>query len=288
MMNRHPWLTIFAALAIGVAGVVVAQPASAPLSQGQPASAPSVTTLVVDAGIMTLRPATGQECALGIVAVDAARAICLNQVGGSSISSAYIGYSTGNSRLTVSAASGQVVLTGSSDPGITMGTGGTVVPLPGTIVVNTTAVGNVGASGPDDLQSNPLPANSLTSTGRCVKITAIILAANNVNAKTTRLVFGAAPIVIVSKQITVSNAATVKLTGVICRTGLNAQRYWGEASMSAGTTTSTTDGVTVAFIPTVTGTSTETETNAIPIKTQSTTSTGDNDVVSQILQEEYY
>ena len=158
--------------------------------------------------------------------------------------------------------------------------------LSGVLVSNTTAVGNVGASGPDDLQTYTLPANVLVHTGRCLRITAIVTAANNVNAKTVRLVYGAGPTVIASKQITASSTPTTRLTGTICRTGSSAQRYWGEASMSGGTTISTTDGTGVAFIPTVTGTTTETETATIVIKTQSTTSTTDNDVVSQLLQVE--
>lgn len=158
--------------------------------------------------------------------------------------------------------------------------------LSGVISSNTTAVGNVGASAPDDLQTYTLPASILTHTSRCLRITAMGTTANNANAKTVRLVFGAGPVVIASKQLTASIAGTWVLIGTICRTGASAQRYWGSGENSGGTTVSTTDGTGVWKVPDVTGTATETESSTIVIKTQSTASTSDNDIVSQVLNVE--
>lgn len=163
---------------------------------------------------------------------------------------------------------------------------GAAARLSGVVASNTTAVGNLGASGPDDLQTYTLPASVLVHTGRCLRVTATGTTTNNANAKTVRLVFGAGPTAMITKQLTASIAGTWQLEGVICRTGASAQRYWGTGENSGGTTVSTTDGAGVWRVPTVTSTATETETGTIVIKTQSTTSTTDNDIVSQVLQVE--
>lgn len=157
----------------------------------------------------------------------------------------------------------------------------------GTANSNTTPVGNVGASGPDDLQTYSLPANALTTTGRCLRVTAIGNTANNANAKTVRLVIGPGPSVLVSKQLTASVSATWQLNATVCRTGASAQVVWATGENSGGTTISTTDGTTVSRIPTVVSTLAETETAALTIKTQSTASTSDNDIVSQVLIVEF-
>jgi hypothetical protein len=175
-----------------------------------------------------------------------------------------------------------------TDVVMSMGTGSGTPALEATAVSNTVAVGNLGASGPDDLQTYTLPASSLVSTGRCVRATATGTTTNNANAKTVRLVFGAGPTALVTKQLTASVAGSWQLTGTICRTGASTQRYWGTGENSGGTTVSTTDGTGVWRIPTVTGTATETETNTMVIKTQSTASTTDNDIVSQVLQVEFF
>lgn len=156
----------------------------------------------------------------------------------------------------------------------------------GLISSNTTAVGNLGASGPDDLQVGSLAASSLVTAtnNRCVRVTAVGTTANNANAKTVRLVAGAGPTALCTKQLTASIAGTWMMEAVICRTGASAQRYYAYCEQSGGTTVSTTDGTGVWRIPTVTGTLTETETNAMTIKTQSTVSTSDNDVVSNELR----
>lgn len=153
--------------------------------------------------------------------------------------------------------------------------------------VNTTGVGNVGASGPDDLQVYSLPANALTSTNRCVRLTASGTTANNANAKTVRITVGPTPTALITKALNVSLAGcTWKLQATICRTGASAQDYFAEAWNSCGTTVSSTDGATTLYLST-SGTLTQTETNALDLKSQSTASTSNNDIVSELLTTEY-
>lgn len=151
--------------------------------------------------------------------------------------------------------------------------------------VVTTGVGNLGASGPDDLQSCTLPANALTTTNRCFEVLAKGTTANNANAKTVRLAVGGTAVI--TKQLTASIAGRWTITATVCRTGASAQDYFAESVNFGGTTVSSTDGATVAVLS-GNGTATETETNAIIIKTQSTASTTDNDIVSELLAVKYY
>lgn len=166
-------------------------------------------------------------------------------------------------------------------------TSGQLYSIAGTLAVVTTAVGNVGASGPDDLQTTPLSANSLTVTNRCVDIKVAGTVANNANAKTVRLTIGPTPTVLITKQLNVSLAGcTWKLEATVCRTGASTQDYFAEAWNSCGTTVSSTDGPTVLY-QSAFGTLTQTESAAQVIKSQSTVSTADNDIVSELLKVSY-
>lgn len=144
----------------------------------------------------------------------------------------------------------------------------------GYLDINTTAVGNVGASGPDDLISYTLPASSLT--GRCLEIHAYGSTANNGNGKTVRLVWGGTTLI--TKALTTGVAGSWDIRATICKTGSSTQNFSAVAINSHGTTVSGTDGATVAMQMAY-GTATETETGAIVIKGQSTASTSDNDIV---------
>jgi hypothetical protein len=158
--------------------------------------------------------------------------------------------------------------------------------ISGVLSVNTTAVGNVGASGPDDLQTYTVPASTLVTNGHCLRVTAKGTTANNANAKTVRLAVGATPTAVVTKQLTASVAGRWKLEAIVCRTGSSTQDYSAEAVNFGGTTVSSTDGASVAMLSGL-GTLTETETNTLTIKTQSTVSTADNDIVSELLVVEF-
>lgn len=154
----------------------------------------------------------------------------------------------------------------------------------GALNINTTAVGNVGASGPDDLITYPMPANTIAANTQGVRITAWGTTANNANAKTVRLMFGGTALV--TKQLTASVAGTWKLMATVMRTGASAQKFYAEAMNDQGTTVSGTDGATVQRIAAAT-TSAETDTATITIKCQSTVSTADNDIVNQGLITEW-
>ena len=126
----------------------------------------------------------------------------------------------------------------------------------GTLSVITTAVGNVGA-GEDTLISFTLPANSLVTTNRGIRVHARGTAANNSNAKTIKCKVGT--------QIVVTNAPTVSVAGEIwavdytfTRTALSAQDW--ETTYTGNT------GVAGAFIfdPEI-GTATQTETGTLAV-----------------------
>lgn len=158
----------------------------------------------------------------------------------------------------------------------TFGNGGPVVPA----TVITTGVGNLGASGPDNLTTYSIPAGVLNANGRCVRITGYGTSANNANAKTLRLAAGASLTPLVTKQLTVSIVGTWEVSGMICRTGVDTQDYFATAYNNGGTTVTSVEGATVlkqaAF-----GTLTEDDANPIDIRIQSTTTTADNDIVAQ-------
>lgn len=148
----------------------------------------------------------------------------------------------------------------------------------GTITTNTTAVGNLGASGPDTLQTFTLPANALTVTGRGFKVRAWGTTANNANAKSVRLSFGSAALI--TKQLTASIAGTWDIEAVCIRTGASAQDCYVSANNNGGTTVSSTDGASVLRLAAF-GAQTQTESGTLAIATQSTVSTSDNDIVSE-------
>lgn len=158
-----------------------------------------------------------------------------------------------------------------------MGTSTTLSPHPSVANVNTTAVGNVGASGPDDLITYSLPANALSANGKGVRVKCWGTTANNANAKTVQFVFGT---VTFAKQLTASVAGRWEFEALVFRTGSSTQDIWVEATNYGGTTVSSTDGATVQNLATFT-TGTETDTGIITIKCQSTVSTANDDIVQE-------
>ena len=145
--------------------------------------------------------------------------------------------------------------------------------------VISTAVGNVGASGPDTLITYSLPANALTTTNRAVRITAWGTCANTANAKTFTLNFGSQ--VILTHACTVSVAGTWKIESMVIRTGASTQdwssTYYGSTGAAGA----------FEFDPEL-GTATQTETGAIVIRMRSTVSTTDNDIVQEGMIVEYF
>ena len=149
----------------------------------------------------------------------------------------------------------------------------------GALFVSTTAVGNVGASAPDDLISYSLPASAVNSTGRGVRITAWGTCANNANAKTFTLNFGSQ--VVLTHACTASVAGEVwRIVTLVHRTGASTQDW---TSIYEGST-----GVAGAFeFDPELGTATQTESGAIVIKMQTTVSTSDNDIVQEGMRVDY-
>lgn len=184
------------------------------------------------------------------------------------------------------AASNTVTISAGTIAGEAGGSGSVNMRIGGCMEANPTGVGNVGASGPDDLQTYQLPASTLNAANRGIRIKAWGTTANNANAKTVRLTIGPGPTALITKQLTASIAGFWKLEATILRTGASTQDYFAEARNYGGTTVSSTDGATVAMLASV-GTLTQTETNALDIKVQSTVSTSNNDIVSEGLIVEF-
>lgn len=149
----------------------------------------------------------------------------------------------------------------------TAGTGTAEPVMVGTISVNTTAVGNVGA-GTDDLMTYSLPANSLSANAKGVRITCWGSGANNANAKTVSLLFGGTTVV--TGALNLSNAIFWTVTAVIFRTGSNAQKFFGQlqSARSTGVMSDAFGNSTAA----------ETDSGAITIKCTGA-ATSDNDIV---------
>ena len=151
----------------------------------------------------------------------------------------------------------------------TAGTGTAEPVMVGTISVNTTAVGNVGA-GTDDLMTYSLPANSLSANGKGVRITAWGTYANNANAKTLALLFGATTIN--TGSLTISQSGLWRCDAFVLRTGSSTQKYF--ATVQSGTTT------VVASNNRSVGTAAETDAGAITIKFTGV-GVSDNDIVQE-------
>ena len=153
-----------------------------------------------------------------------------------------------------------------------MGTSTASTSIIGAANVNTTAVGNVGA-GTDDLITYSLPANALSAATKGVRITAWGTTANNANAKTLTLNFGAATLLTNSLQASI--AGVWKIVAEVFKTGASTQDAM--ASLIA----SGTNDNDLEF-----STPTETDTGAIVIKCTGA-ATDDNDIVQQGLLVEF-
>lgn len=142
-------------------------------------------------------------------------------------------------------------------------------PVPVVANVNNTAVGNVGG-GTDDLITYSLPATSMNSNGRGVRITAWGTTANNVNAKTLILNFGSAAIL--TNSLTTSVAGIWRIEAEVFRTGSNIQDYSSQLV--------TTGTAAVAINDIEGGTASQTDSSAITIKCTGA-GTSNNDIVQE-------
>jgi hypothetical protein len=139
--------------------------------------------------------------------------------------------------------------------------------------VNTTAVGNVGASGPDNLMTFPFQGNSLAASSKGVRMTMWGTTANNANAKTIEAFFGGT---LGQFVLTTSIAGRWIIDALILRTGASTQDYMIEArEMQAGSTLAAPKSALNV------GTLTESETGGITIGARTTLTTSDNDIVQE-------
>lgn len=173
--------------------------------------------------------------------------------------------------------------------GVSVGTSNSGANIQGTLNINTTSVATVGTCvTPDILQTYTLPANSLTTTNRCIKVVAYGTQANNTNPKSIQLTMGPTPTVLITKQLqqtAVGAGDTWKIEAIICRTGASTQDYVAEATNYGGTTVAVVDGPTV-LSEDVIGTLAQTETNALAISLQGSVCTTNGDITSELLMVE--
>lgn len=155
---------------------------------------------------------------------------------------------------------------------VRIGSGTDDAAITGNLDTVSTAVGNVGASGPDDLQSYSIPGSALTTTNRGVRITAWGTCSNSANAKTFTLNFGSQ--VVLTHACTVSVASQWKIVTEVIRTGSSTQDWTSVYTGNSGAANA------FEYDPEI-GTATQTESGAIVVKMQSTVSTTDNDIVQE-------
>lgn len=131
--------------------------------------------------------------------------------------------------------------------------------LVGTLNTTTTAVGNVGG-GTDTLMSYSLPASTLAEAGRGVRIRAWGTTANNANAKTVTLAFGATTLV--STALTASQVGVWDISATVLRVGSATQVAIATLNQGGATTivdsesTSPTEDLTAAVVIKCTGAAT--------------------------------
>lgn len=151
----------------------------------------------------------------------------------------------------------------------TVGTGqGVAFSGSGAMNVQSTPVGNVG-TGEDDLHTFPVPASSLVVTNRRIRWEGEGTIANNANAKTLKVYFGAQ---MISCALPTNIAGHWYGKAKITRTGSSAQRY----SVEVRVINTGTNAEAAAF--SAQGTLTQTETAAITIKATGE-ATSNNDIV---------
>lgn len=160
----------------------------------------------------------------------------------------------------------------------TMGTGSGTAALIGKAHANTTAVGNVG-TGADDLMTYSLPANSLSSNGKGVRVSMWGTTALNANAKTLNIYFGTTAL----KTFVLPTNAIVDWSAeyIVLRSGAGTQKVVFKGLIADQATVLATD--TVFFEG---GGTNQDDTAALTIKATGT-ATADNDIVQNGMLVEY-
>ena len=99
---------------------------------------------------------------------------------------------------------------------------------------NITPVGNVGG-GEDDLMSYGIPANSLSASGKIIRVTAWGTGASNINVKTVKTYINVGTIN--SATLLASATGVWKSTTIISCTGTDTQSYFSEFTRLSATST---------------------------------------------------
>jgi len=249
--------------------------AEAVLKADSAITVPRVNTLIIDSNAavdISLRTNNGTEQVQINHVASSNRSLVLSGSNGGNPS---IGVTGGAIALTTDTVIGGVLTVNSLVSGgvanVGMGTGSGSAVAIGTAHVNTTAVGNVGA-GTDDLMSYSLPANSLSSNGKGLRVTCWGTAPVNAALKTLSFLFGGTSIFSGSLDPT-ANAVTWRIDVLIFRTGASTQDINFAVTESSGIFQAQRQ----ACIQT---TAAETDTSAITIKCTAL-GTSNNDVVQE-------
>ena len=150
------------------------------------------------------------------------------------------------------------------------GTGTGAPVMIGTLEVNTTSDGNTGLSTDSPLQTKyPLPANSLSSGSKGIRITHWGTGAANANTKTLTAFFGTTRLI--EAASTSANALSWKIVVHVFRTGANTQLYQAELTIY---------GTAIEAHLVTNGTCAETDTSAIDLWAAGT-SINTNDLVQK-------
>lgn len=133
--------------------------------------------------------------------------------------------------------------------------------LVGVLNVTTTNVGNV-TTGTDDLMSYTVPANTLSTNGQLLRVTAWGSTANNAAAKTVTMECGTQQIM--TQALTANLAGTWRIVAYVVRTGVATQDIFAEllqltTIVHKQTATAGTQDETAAITIKCTGTATSTD-----------------------------
>lgn len=158
-----------------------------------------------------------------------------------------------------------------ADPVVNIGSGSGTFKPTGLANINTTVVGNIGA-GPDDLMTYSLPANSLSSDGKSVRVKMWGKTAINANAKSLQIVFGS---VLATLSLTINQIGVWSVDGLFIRTGSNAQDVYLTAEEIVDAT------LTASKVFKTVTTRTNADTSAITIKAVASTVTATDDITQE-------
>jgi hypothetical protein len=141
----------------------------------------------------------------------------------------------------------------------------------GTLHVNTTAVGNVGA-GPDVLMTYTVPGNVLSGVKDSLRIRCAGTFAANANSKQLKLIYGATTLFDTTAQL--QAGGSWEFDAVIVRTGAATQKAICRFVIGATTMLMTTKAEYTTPAETLSGT--------VVLKCEATTATANNDIVQEL------